>query len=279
MKKILIIGASGFVGSHVYKYLSSFNEYELTGTYYSQNKKDLIFLDYHDKISFLETFENIKPDIVIWSAGEKNLSRTENDTSFNIKENLEPIKTLLAWHKRENILNPHLLFLSSDYVFSGLKGNYTTKDLPDPQTKYGLSKYYSELEILRNITNFCILRVGAIIGEGGKFFDWIYNEIKNHNSIELYLDYFSPTPIKTLCDALSLIIERNLKGVLHISGNKRISKYKFGIQLKEHLGHSKSILIKKMKSNNSNIEDRSLKRSKEFKGLSDLNHFFKTIKA
>jgi len=278
LKKILIIGASGFVGAHLYKYLSSFKEYELIGTYYTQNKKGLIFLDYSDKISFLETLKNVKPDIVIWSAGEKNLDRTENDISFDIKENLEPIKTIVAWQKRVNISNPHLLFLSSDYVFSGEKGNYTAKDIPDPQTKYGLSKYYSELEILRNSTNFCILRVGGIIGEGGKFFDWIYNEIKNHKSIELYLEYFSPTPIKTLCEGINLVIQQNLKGVFHISGNKRISKYIFGIQLKDCLGNSKSDLTEKIKSKNSNIEDRSLIRSKEFIRISDLKDFFNTLK-
>ncbi len=90
MKKILIIGASGFVGAHLYEYLNSLKKYELIGTYYSQNKKELIFLDYFNKKSFLKTLENVKPDIVIWSAGEKNMSRTENDISFNIKENIEP---------------------------------------------------------------------------------------------------------------------------------------------------------------------------------------------
>ena len=212
MKKIIIIGASGFVGTHLYNYLSLFNEYELIGTCHNQNKKELYFLDYSNKINFLETLQNVKPDIVIWSAGEKNMSRTENDT-FNIKENLEPIKTIVGWQKRENILTPKLLFLSSDYVFSGEKGNYKTKDIPNPKTKDGLSKYYSELEILRNSRNFCILRVGGIIGEGGKFFDWIYNEIKNNNSVELFQEYFSPTPIPTLCKAIRLVIDKNLKGI------------------------------------------------------------------
>ena len=277
MKKILIIGASGFVGAHLYKYLNSLKKYELIGTYYSQNKKELIFLDYSNKKSLIKTLENVKPNIVIWSAGEKNMSRTENDISFSIKENIEPIKTLVKWHKSVKFLNPHLLFLSSDYVFSGRKGNYTNKDVPDPQTKYGLSKYYSELAILQNSTNFCILRVGGIIGEGGRFFDWIYDEIKNHKSIELYLEYFSPTPITTLCMAIRLVIENNLQGIFHISGNKRLSKFKFGILLKKYLGESRAVLTEKKKSKNSIILDRSLKRSKEFMGLSDLKQFFNTI--
>lgn len=278
MKKILIIGASGFVGAHLYKYLSPFKRYELIGTYHTQNKIDLIFLNYFNKKSFLKTLKNLKPDIVIWSAGEKNLSRTENDISFNIKENLEPIKTLVAWQKSVNISHPYLLFLSSDYVFSGKKGNYTTKDIPDPQTKYGLSKYYSELEILQNSVNFCILRVGGIIGEGGNFFEWIYSEIKSNRSIELYQEYFSPTPITTLCEALDLVIENNLKGVFHITGNKRLSKFNFGVLLKKCFADSRAILTEKKKSKNSIVEDRSLKKSKEFIGLSDLEHFFNTIK-
>ena len=277
MKKILIIGASGFVGTHLYNYLSLFNEYELIGTCHNQKKKELYFLDYSNKINFLETLENVKPDIVIWSAGEKNLSRTEN-AAFNIKENLEPIKTIVGWQKRVNISTPQILFLSSDYVFSGEKGNYTTKDIPNPQTKYGQSKYYSELEILRNSRNFCILRVGGILGEGGKFFDWIYNELKNNNSVELFQEYFSPTPINTLCKAIRLVIDKNLKGIFHVTGNKRLSKFEFGILLKKCFSESRAVLTEKKKSNNSIIQDRSLKRSKEFMRLSDLNDFFNTLK-
>ncbi|MBU79339.1 MAG: hypothetical protein CMD29_04350 [Flavobacteriales bacterium] len=278
MKKILIIGASGFVGENLFKYLSSTSNHELIGTYYSQMKKDYIFLDYTKKKSFIRILEKLKPDVIVWSAGEKNLSRTENDISFDIKENLEPIKDLVFYQKNQKTSKPYLIFLSSDYVFSGIKGNYTTKDVPDPKTKYGLSKYYSELEIINNSKNYCILRVGGIVGEGGKFFNWICNEIKNHHSIDLYKEYFSPTPIMTLCETVFLIIQKQLKGIFHISGNTRLSKFQFGLELKKCFSNNKSVLIEKKESKNILTEDRSLISSIEFLGVSDLNFFLKRFK-
>ena len=77
---------------------------------------------------------------------------------------------------------------------------------------------------------------------------------------------------------MDLVIENNLKGVFHITGNKRLSKFKFGVLLKKCFADSRAILTEKKKSKNSIVEDRSLKKSKEFIGLSDLEHFFNTIK-
>ena len=73
-------------------------------------------------------------------------------------------------------------------------------------------------------------------------------------------------------------IDNNFQGIFHVSGNKRLSKFKFGILLKECFSESRSILTEKKISKNSIFEDRSLKRSKEFMGLIDLKHFFNTIK-
>ena len=203
---------------------------------------------------------------------------TENDPSFNSDKEVLPIKTILNYQKKVNISKPYFIFLSSDYVFSGEKGNYKSTDLPDPQTKYGISKYFSELEITQNSNNYCIIRVVGVIGKNSLFFNWIYNEIRNHQIIELQPDYFSPTPIKTLCEAIFFCVKKQMKGVFHLSGNARLSKFQFGEQLKKCFKQNKSKLIEKKLSMSSDILDRSLERSSEFEGLSDLQNFFNSIK-
>ena len=278
MKKILIIGASGFIGHHLYEYLIYKSKIELIGTYKTRKKKSFVFLDCNDRNNFLKSLEFFKPDIIIWSAGEKNLNITENDPSFNSDKEVLPIKTILNYQKKVNISKPYFIFLSSDYVFSGEKGNYKSTDLPDPKTKYGFSKYYSEHEIIQNSNNYCIIRLGGVLGMGGLFFNWIYNEIRNHKIIELHPYYFSPTPINTLCEAILFCIKKQMKGVFHLSGNVRLSKFQFGEQLKKCFKNNKAKLIEKKSLKSSNIIDRSLERSLEFEGLSDLQNFLNSIK-
>ena len=161
MKKILIIGASGFVGSYLYDHLSSNNNYEVLGTCNNNKKKYLKYLNYTDNKIFSDFLQSYNPEIIIWSAGEKDLNKTEKDELFEIRQNIEPIKIINKFISKIKNQNLYLIFISSDYVFSGRKGNYLPSDIPEPNTKYGESKYLSEIEIIRSVKNHCILRVGV----------------------------------------------------------------------------------------------------------------------
>ena len=278
MKKILIIGASGFVGSYLYDHLSSNNNYEVLGTCNNNKKKYLKYLNYTDNKIFSDFLQSYNPEIIIWSAGEKDLNKTEKDELFEIRQNIEPIKIINKFISKIKNQNLYLIFISSDYVFSGRKGNYLPSDIPEPNTKYGESKYLSEIEIIRSVKNHCILRVGGLLGKGGSFFDWITSEISQENKIELNDEFFSPTPIFTICEAIGRCIDRKLIGIFHLSGNERISKIQLGNKIKNCYSNNRSILTKKRSVGNSHLKDRSLIISKEFEKLYDLKAFVKSIK-
>ena len=42
------------------------------------------------------------------------------------------------------------LYISTDYVFNGEKGNYSEEDMVDPLNYYGLTKLLGEYEVLKN---------------------------------------------------------------------------------------------------------------------------------
>ena len=99
-KKILIIGASGFVGNYLFNVLKEKKNLDVFGTFKNSEIKGLIKFDYSDNKNF-KVIEQIKPDIIIWSAGEKNLKKTETNLPKTLKENLNPVKTLL---EQKNII-------------------------------------------------------------------------------------------------------------------------------------------------------------------------------
>ena len=277
MKRILLIGASGFIGRYCYKKIkSNLGDHELTGTFFKNLFPELINLDYTNLYSLNQVLKTIRPDIIIWTAGIKDLSLTEQK-NYSLKEQNEiPISEILTYQNRINKVT-QLVFISSDYVFNGIKGNYETTDDPCPNTNYGKSKYNAEKIIINNNKLYSIIRAGAVIGRGSKFFEWIKDELKMNKSIELFDDIFSPTPINNIADAIIFSIKNKLKGIYHISGGKDLSRYEFGMILKKYVPNSNSKLIK-LKNINFSLENqinRSLVRSKEFDEQESLNEFLK----
>ena len=97
-KKILIIGASGFIGSRLFTKLSQRSGYELIGTYYKKPSHNLIKLNINATKSVESILVKIKPEIIIWSAGLKNLSITEKSKSKSLKYNYYSVKNIYPYN-------------------------------------------------------------------------------------------------------------------------------------------------------------------------------------
>lgn len=272
MEKILIIGASGYIGSQCFEYFLKL-DFNVVGTRFKSKNSRLEYLDYTNDKDFLFFLKNNKPDIIIWCGGLKNLSITEKNFELSKEQNFYPVKTIIKYQKQNKNLN--FIYLSTDYVFNGVKGNYTPLDLPDPNTNYGKSKFMSEKFILENSEKYQIIRAGAVIGKGSVFFEWLIDKVLKNETIELFDNYFTPTPINNLLEVIKSTIINPQNKILHISGFQKMSRYEFGLEIKKRNPKSKSKLIKKdFHLNKFNLlQDLSLNISNEFEGLEDLNYF------
>ena len=99
-------------------------------------------------------------DIIITSA-KPNISFCEKNSLEAYKINVEGTLKLIKKLKN-NVLK--IIFLSSDYVFDGKKGNYNDTDKTDPNTVYGKHKKIIEDEIKKLTNNFLVLRLSKIYG-------------------------------------------------------------------------------------------------------------------
>tara|TARA_B100001057_G_C22843879_1_gene948189 strand:+ start:1876 stop:2718 length:843 start_codon:yes stop_codon:yes gene_type:complete len=272
LNKILLIGASGFLGNYCFNKLKNSKEFDVEGTCHNNLDNQLIRIDYTDSNSFLKFIKTQNPNCIVWCGGLKDLTITEENYNLALEQNYYPIKTIVEYQKINR--NIRFIFISTDYVFDGVKGRYKITDPVNPSTKYGKSKSVAENYIISNSPDYAILRAGAIIGKDSKFFKWITKKLRASETIELFNTSFSPTPIINVFKAIKFLALNNKNGIYHISGKERLTRFEFGVLVKKFINYSKSDLIKIENKNNLYIQDDlSLSISNEFKNFESLTEY------
>jgi len=248
MIKVLIIGADGFIGKSMYEYFlrNSNKDLYIKGTYFNSSIVNCDFLDVTIKNNLNTYVVENKPDFIIHLAGTKDVKLCEDNFEFAYKLNTQPVFDLINIIETSKI-SSKLLYFSSDYVFDGEKGNYKSNEPTNPRTNYGKSKALAEKALLNSNINFKIIRTSAVLGKGANFFDWLINGIKYEKSINLFDNtYFSPTP-QIFLNKMILYTILNYDNIpnkiLHIVGEKRLTRYDLAVYIKENIINSNIEII------------------------------------
>ena len=240
-KRLLVIGASGFLGKAFYRYFQQnlSGEFHITGTYYSSaSSENLEKLDITSFAGLEEYISRSVPDFIVLAAGDKNVQECEADYSRAYTLNTQPVEsliTILSCHK----LPTRLVYLSTDYVFDGKTGQYKDTDAPNPSTNYGKTKFLAEQALLKSAIDFKIIRTAAVMGKGGNFFDWLIQKLTSEKSVSMYDNvFFSPTPLTFLAEMVAGTLENYdhiSQKIIHIVGEKRCNRYEFALRVKSYL--------------------------------------------
>ena len=180
------------------------------------------------KNTSLDAIYKIKPEVIIHTAALTNVDECEVNKALAHKINTEGTRRVA---KIEKDLDAFLVYVSTDYVFSGEKGRYKEDDKPHPVNYYGYTKLLGELHC------DCIARPCVIYGvkqASGKvnFALWIIEKLRKGEPITIVTDqYVTPTLNTNLARMLLEIAERNLRGVFHLAGGTRVSRYEFALQI------------------------------------------------
>jgi len=269
MKTISIIGASGFIGNSMFNFFKTSlgNNFIVKGTCFPDKINDnYVFLDITQSKSLENYLGKNNDDFIILLAGTKDVARCQEDYGYAYRLNTRPVECIVESIAKVD-LKTKVIFFSTDYVFDGEKGNYKDIDKPNPKTNYGKTNLLSEKILSNSGVDFKILRTSSVMGKGGTFFDWITKAIKSDKEIKLFSNaVFSPTPIRFLNEITKKLIlnyESLKEKILHIAGEKKISRYELGLLLSSLVKTGKSRLIPESAdfSNSSFQKDLSLIRS------------------
>ena len=149
IKKILVTGSAGLVGTQIVKDLLNNNK-EVYSCYNNNKPKlgILTHLDLSKKDDIINTMNNVNPDVVIHLGAVTDVELCEIDKELAKKINTTATEILALESEKHNSF---FLYMSTDYVFDGKIGMKTEEDEPNPINFYGKSKLDGE-KILKKIT-------------------------------------------------------------------------------------------------------------------------------
>lgn len=227
--KVLVLGASGMLGSAMIRELSRDNQLQVWGSlrsdadktaFSSQIAEHLISgVDVLNEDHLAELFKRVSPQVVINCIGlVKQVKESEDE------QKAMAINALLP-HQLAKLCEQYgarLIHFSTDCVFSGARGSYRETDLPDAQDLYGRSKFLGEVTQANALTLRTSIIGHELHGNQG-LLEWFLSQESTCKGFTKAIFSGLPTPV--LASLVHQILAKpDLKGIYHVS-SEPISKY------------------------------------------------------
>lgn len=230
MKKILVLGGSGLVGSRFI---------ELHKDKFKIDAPDKSEIDILDKDQLKKALEISKVGVVINFAAFTDVQGAEtqkgdrNGSCYQI--NVIGAKNVADVCKDTNT---NLIHISTDYVFDGEKSEapYTEQDQPNPKNWYGQTKYLGERSVWESGANFTIVRISMPFSSHydlkidiARFF---LKTLKDNLEIKAITDQkVTPVLVDDCANALYNIIEKKASGLYHVVASSWTTPFNFAVMI------------------------------------------------
>jgi dTDP-4-dehydrorhamnose reductase len=248
MGKLAITGGGGFVaGSVIQQAGSKWDVHALSGKDPLSSRPGLLWhtLDLKQSSALRAAFDAISPDVVIHAAAIPDIDFCEKNPSLARAVNVGMTANIADWCTRNG---RRLIYLSSDNVFDGEKGNYVEDDRPAPINEYARTKAAGE-GIVAGVADSVVARVALVmgfglLGGGNSFLEKTVPMFQAGTPI-----YVPPEEIRTPIDVITLgraLVElagSDFRGTLHLAGTEVLDRVTLTRRLAERLGYSPDTVI------------------------------------
>lgn len=215
------------LGHVVLNYFNSLNKYEIINLSKSRADESTIIINALNVNEIEKIIEDKKPDIVINCIGLLvQESANHPDKAIYLNSYLPHYLAKLGKQ-----MHYKLIHISTDCVFSGLKGDYKEDDFKDAKDFYGKTKALGEI-----INNYDLTIRSSIIGpeikkNGTGLFDWIF---KQKGTVKGYVNaIWTGLTTLELARAIEKAINNNVSGLYNLVPDSPISKYDLLLLIKE----------------------------------------------
>lgn len=240
--KLLLTGASGLLGGNCFARFACNPTVQLFATYHDtsfvipqtfSHGKEAFPLDLTNETAVWNIISTLQPNMIIHTAAYTETAFCE----WNRKEakalNIDATKTLATLAE---MFEMRFIFISTDLVFDGTRGNYNEQDTPNPTSYYAETKLEAELHVKNLVGNHVILRSPLLLGSSPRGMrsvnERLLKDLEAGKPVRLFVDEFR-TPI--FADVLARIIEEfaistlsEVTGLFHAGGTERLSREALG---------------------------------------------------
>ena len=240
MKRLLITGASGFLGGYC-------SHFPIEGWQVVKTSREKITvkrqrnqtyqLELTDKDALWQCIKTVKPDAVFHLAANSGTAYCEKNPDSSRILNVDATANLAEMCAEKKV---KLLFTSSEQVFDGETGDYHEGDSPSPKNEYGKQKLQAEESIQKISGRSVILRLSVMYGKNqygkGCFFSqWLDAWSKSvavtafHDEVRQFLS------VQSGAASLFHLLKQDAEGIFHVGGSLPLSRYDFAKMIKEVL--------------------------------------------
>jgi dTDP-4-dehydrorhamnose reductase len=222
MKKILIIGSKGFLGSEIYQYFKSSNYKARQLSFSCEGKEQVDFTDLKD---LKEKVLLDLPDIIINCAALVDITTCEENKLLCYEQNVLSVFNLIKISNENSI---KLIHFSTDYVFDSSEEKKHYDSSTNPLNYYGVSKLESEKLITNTCKDYIILRPTILFGPDhlNRKKDFISKIINSKNTVQDNLRVKYPIYTRDISRIIYQLIEDDIENdIIHLVPPYSYSKF------------------------------------------------------
>ncbi|MDZ7268339.1 MAG: SDR family oxidoreductase [candidate division KSB1 bacterium] len=245
MKRILITGASGFLGGHLCSQAVSQAQVYGLCHHHSALPPGVtpVRLDLADSGGIAPVLQAVNPDTIIHAA-VLQVDECETRPELARLINVEATRVIARWCGGQG---RRLVYISSDLVFAGDTGWYVETDVPKPLSVYGATKREGELVTLAHCPQAAVARLPLLYGlpyaRGYCFFAGMLERLRQGEEVTVFHDqYRTPGLVGNMAAAVLELAGTGFAGIIHLGGAQRGSRFEFARTLCRIAGFPETLL-------------------------------------
>lgn len=247
---LLVTGLAGVPGFSAFRHFNDLYPGQVIGVrrpdLWALKGPGIVGCDLEDADQVARLWDRYGFRSVINAIGSCRLKSCEFDPSMAHRVNVQTTTNVIRQAAQSD---SRVIHLSIDLVFAGRDGGgYSEHDTTDPVTVYGHSMVAAESAVLSARPEATVLRISlpmgvSFNGHAGAI-DWIESRFIKDKPATLYFDEIR-TPSYTTClnTMFQSILGRDLPGVFHAGGSRRLSLYEIAQIVNVVGGYDSELLI------------------------------------